>query len=167
MLKCFVQLVKCQAHQTSPSVIEDLKIPWVAFCAQGIFIGIYDDESGMYLALLVAAGSALGGMGRYLIGLWMRQLSDGGFPYATLLVNILGSFLIVFIASLSEDERVRALVLIGFMGGFTTFSSFSNETLKLLMDDQLLAAALNVLISVSACLLAAYLGLLSGRAVTA
>ena len=117
----------------------------------------------MYLTVLVAAGSALGGVARYLLGLWIRNMSGEGFPYWTLAVNVIGSFLIVLIASMSEDERLKAFVLIGLMGGFTTFSSFSMETLKLVMNEQMLAASLNVLASVSACLLAAYLGHLCGR----
>ena len=120
----------------------------------------------MPLILLVAGGSALGGVGPFLLGLWIRHLSGDGFPYWTLAVNVIGSFLIVLIASMTEDERVRAFVLIGLLGGFTTFSSFSMESLKLLMNDQLLMAMANVLLSVVLCLVAAYLGHLSGRALS-
>ncbi|NRA38176.1 MAG: fluoride efflux transporter CrcB [Planctomycetes bacterium] len=108
--------------------------------------------------LLVALGSACGGAARYGIGQWLKtMLASDGFPWWTFAVNVLGSFCIVLVAGLSDDEKIKLLVLVGFMGGFTTFSSFSMETLKLMSDGQALVAMANVVASVLCCLLAAYL----------
>ncbi len=117
----------------------------------------------MIMIVLVALGSALGGVARYLLGIGIRNLSGAGFPYWTLAVNVIGSFLIVFLASSCVDERLRAFVLIGLMGGFTTFSAFSMETLRLMMNDHFFQASLNVVVSVVLCLLAAYVGHVCSR----
>ncbi len=117
----------------------------------------------MMVALLVMAGSALGGLGRYLTGLGLRSVCGEAFPYWTLAVNVIGSFLIVFIAAMTDDERLRAFILIGLLGGFTTFSSFSMETLDKLLQDQVLLGLINIFASVLLCLLAAYLGHLAGK----
>ncbi len=108
--------------------------------------------------LLVALGSACGGAARYGIGQWLKTLmSADGFPWWTFAVNLIGSFCIVFIAGLSSDEKVKLLVLIGFMGGFTTFSSFSMETLKLMTNGQAPLAIAYALASLLCCLMAAWL----------
>jgi CrcB protein len=121
--------------------------------------------------LWVALGSALGGMARYgCAGLAARWLG-ATFPWGTLLVNVSGSLLIGFLAALvAPDGRLlagpdaRAFLMIGILGGFTTFSSFSLETLNLARDGEWLFAFANVMLSVVLCLFAVWLGHAAARA---
>lgn len=117
----------------------------------------------IYLA--VTAGSAIGGAARYAMSGVIASTFGETFPWGTLLVNVSGSFLIGFFATLTAtDGRVfvsgttRQFVMAGLCGGFTTFSSFSLQTLNLLRDDEWLAAGGNVVGSVVACLVAVWLG---------
>lgn len=115
--------------------------------------------------LFVAFGSALGGSLRY----WLSGLIAGAvgqtFPWGTLVINIVGSFAIGLFGTLTApDGRVfvsgewRQFFMVGMCGGFTTFSSFSLQTLTLAQDGEWLWAALNVLLSVTLCLLGVWLG---------
>ena len=121
--------------------------------------------------LLVAVGSGLGGALRFLVPCWIGTAK--GFPWATLAINVAGSLLIGFLSGLlarhggSSAESVRAFAVVGFCGGFTTFSTFSNETLRLLEDGQWLSAAAYVGVSVSAGLAAVFLGHLVSKGVCA
>jgi CrcB protein len=100
--------------------------------------------------LLVALGGALGSVSRYLLGTWTQSASKSiDFPYGTLTVNLIGCFVIGFLSQLAEARGVftsetRALVFIGVLGGFTTFSSFGNDTINLLRDGETFNALLNV-----------------------
>ena len=115
--------------------------------------------------LWVALGGALGSVARYACsGAAVRWLG-AGFPYGTLFVNVSGSFAIGMLAALvASDGRpllspdARAFVLVGVLGGFTTFSSFSLETLNLVRSGALGAASANVALSVVLCLVGAWLG---------
>jgi CrcB protein len=117
----------------------------------------------------VALGGALGSVARYACsGLAVRWLG-AGFPWGTLFVNVAGSFLIgVLAAFVIADGRpalgpdARAFFMVGILGGFTTFSSFSLETLNLARDGALGAAAANVLLSLVSCLVAVWLGFAAG-----
>jgi CrcB protein len=117
----------------------------------------------------VALGGALGSVARYACsGLAVRWLG-AGFPWGTLFVNVTGSFLIgVLAAFVIADGRPalgpdgRAFFIVGILGGFTTFSSFSLETLNLARDGAVGAAAANVLLSLVSCLLAVWLGYAAG-----
>jgi CrcB protein len=100
--------------------------------------------------IFVALGGALGSVFRYLLGTWTQTLSKSiDFPYGTLAVNLLGCFVIGFLSYLAEARGAftvesRAFVFIGILGGFTTFSSFGNETMNLLRDGQSWNALANV-----------------------
>lgn len=118
--------------------------------------------------LFVAIGSAAGGVLRYLVGMLIPAAN--GFPLATLSINIAGSFLIGLFSGLltrfaggASAEMLRLVFVVGFCGGFTTFSTFSNETLRLLESSHYLAALGYVLASVLAGLLAVFLGYLISR----
>lgn len=116
----------------------------------------------------VAAGSALGGVGRWLLGGAVQRLNPG-FPVGTLAVNVLGAFLVGLVlrfslASPDVSPEVRTFLTIGVCGGFTTFSTFSWETLALLEEGAWGRAGANVLLSVILCLLAVGLGSAAGRA---
>ncbi len=119
-------------------------------------------------SLLVMAGSALGGLGRYWCTValelaWPRRAL--GLIAGTLLVNVLGSFVITLVAGWAGERRwVSLFVLTGIMGGFTTFSSFSKQSLELFLAGRHTAAGLYVLASLLTCLLAAGLGYRAGLA---
>jgi CrcB protein len=121
--------------------------------------------------LWVALGGALGSVARYACaGIGVRLLG-ATFPWSTLFVNVTGSFLIGFFAALTSAGGkplvagdARAFLLIGVLGGFTTFSSFSVETLALARADQLAAAGWNVVGTVLLCLVSVWLGHLAGGA---
>lgn len=121
--------------------------------------------------LWVAIGGALGSVARYACsGLAVRWFGPH-FPWGTLFVNVAGSFAIGVLGALAtHGERpliagdARAFLIVGVLGGFTTFSSFSLETLTLARGGQLGAAGANVLVSVAVCLLAVWLGFAGGTA---
>jgi len=100
--------------------------------------------------LFVAFGGALGSVSRYLLGTWAQTISKSiDFPYGTLTVNLIGCFIIGFLSQLAEGRGAftsesRLLVFIGILGGFTTFSSFGNDTINLLRDGQSFNALINV-----------------------
>ena len=115
--------------------------------------------------LWIAIGSALGGMARYWCSGIAARLIGETFPWGTIIVNIVGSFIIGFFATLTgpdgrifADTLTRQFVMIGFCGGYTTFSSFSLQTLALLQDGEWLLASANIALSVIACLLAVWAG---------
>ena len=100
--------------------------------------------------LFVAFGGALGSVSRYLLGTWIQSVSKSiDFPFGTLTVNLIGCFVIGFLSQLAEARGVftsesRALVFVGILGGFTTFSSFGNDTINLLRDGDTFNALANV-----------------------
>jgi CrcB protein len=113
----------------------------------------------------IAIGSALGGMARYWCSGVAARLIGETFPWGTIIVNIVGSFIIGFFATLTgpdgrifADTLTRQFVMIGFCGGYTTFSSFSLQTLALVQDGEWLLASANIALSVIACLLAVWAG---------
>lgn len=121
----------------------------------------------MTLYLWVALGSALGGCLRYGLGRAVMQATPG-LPWTTILINVLGSFVIGFFGTLTltgsryaVPEAVRIFVMVGICGGFTTFSAFSLETFELLRTGAWGQALLNVALSVTLCLAAVALGHLS------
>ena len=115
--------------------------------------------------LYVAAGGALGSVLRYLV---VRFIPFAGFPLGTLVVNVTGSFLIgfsyVYLQERIADDSLRLLLMAGVLGGFTTFSAFSLETLNLLQSGYPGRALLNIVLSVILCLLACYAGMNSAKA---
>jgi CrcB protein len=119
----------------------------------------------MYAYFWIAVGSALGGAARYALSGFVAERVGETFPWGTLAVNVIGSLIIGFFATLTApDGRVlasplmRQFVIIGLCGGFTTFSAFSLQTLNLARDGDWLRAGANVLLSVLACLVAVWIG---------
>jgi len=114
--------------------------------------------------LYVALGGALGSVSRYLVGTWVQTASKSiDFPYGTLTVNLVGCFIIGFLSQLAESRGVftpetRGLMLIGVLGGFTTFSSFGNDTINLLRDGETFNALANVGANVILGLMLVWLG---------
>ena len=112
----------------------------------------------------ICVGGALGTGSRYLVGVWAAKALGAGFPYGTLIVNVVGSFLISVVMYLSVDAGaiplpVRLFLTTGFMGGFTTYSSFNYETLKLFQSGAWGIAATNLLATLLSCAGAGLLGL--------
>jgi CrcB protein len=122
----------------------------------------------MTQVLAIAAGGAAGALLRYGVSNGIHAVLGRGFPYGTLAVNIIGSLLMGFlyiwlIERLASGPVLRAFLLVGVLGAFTTFSTFSVETLNLMESGQLGKAILNVLASVVICIAAAGLGILLAR----
>lgn len=118
----------------------------------------------------IGVGGALGSVLRYALSAWVQTLAARGFPYGTLVVNVLGCLLMGFLFVLFSDRfSANALwrvgLLVGVLGGFTTFSSFSIETFNLIEQGAILQAVANVLASVLLCLAATWLGVTAARSV--
>jgi len=118
--------------------------------------------------ILVFLGGGLGAAARFALASGITRMAGAGFPWGTLTVNVAGSFLIGLILTVLDSRLTvfpfwRHLLTIGFLGGFTTFSSFSWETLALLRDGELLFAFGNIMLSVLLCLVFVWAGHLTGK----
>jgi CrcB protein len=118
--------------------------------------------------LLICLGGAVGTAARYGVGGLSLRWWGTEFPYGTLVVNVTGSFLIGVIqqvawSTLAIPETLRLVLTVGVMGGFTTYSSFSYETLRLVEEGLWLRAGANVVLTTVLCLVACALGLILGR----
>jgi CrcB protein len=116
----------------------------------------------------IAIGSALGGVARYLLGGLVQRVSAGSFPTGTLVINVTGSFLLGLLYRYASESaaitpELRAALTIGFCGGYTTFSTFTYETIRLLEDGEVGRALAYVGLSVGVSLGAMVLGLAAGR----
>ena len=117
---------------------------------------------------LICLGGAFGTGARYLLGGAVTRWAGPEFPYGTLLINVLGSFLIgvvqqVGLSTLLIPETLRLVLAVGVMGGFTTYSSFSYETIRLLEAGSWMAATLYVVLTTALCLACCVAGLSLGR----
>ncbi|HEY5513593.1 MAG TPA: fluoride efflux transporter CrcB [Geomonas sp.] len=122
-------------------------------------------EQFAYIALF----GALGCLARYFLSGWVYQLFGRGFPYGTLAVNVIGAFLIGLVMEFSirsalVSPALRIALTIGFLGGLTTFSTFSFETFRLLEEGAFVVAFFNVLVSVVSCLACTWVGIVVARA---
>lgn len=113
--------------------------------------------------LLIAVGGAAGSVFRYLIGGAVQRMSAGGFPVGTMFVNVSGCFLIGILLrqflNMQVSPELRAFLIVGFCGGFTTFSTFSAETLGLIEGGEYARATGYVILSVGLCLAATFAGM--------
>jgi CrcB protein len=124
----------------------------------------------MKTAATIALFCAAGGLTRYYLSGWVHTLLGRAFPYGTFMVNIIGAYFIGLVMELGLTSTVipatlRLGLTVGFMGGLTTFSTFSYETFRLLEDGQFLAAFANVLASVAVCLAFTWLGIYTVRTI--
>jgi CrcB protein len=120
---------------------------------------------------MVGIGGCLGSALRFWLGSYVGDRLGGRFPYGTFVVNISGSFLIGMVVTILAEKTQwspnwRYLIPIGFIGGYTTFSTFEYETFRLFQDGQMLAAALNVTLSVIVGFAGVWLGIVAGRALS-
>jgi|SRR3989338_7902233 len=118
--------------------------------------------------LSLALGSIVGGFSRYFLAGFVYQIFGTSFPYGTLVVNLIGCFLVGFLAALAEEKfllgpNARVLLMVGFCGAFTTFSTFMLETLNLTKDGEMFRALLNILTSVILGFIVIRLGVLLGE----
>ncbi len=119
-------------------------------------------------ALAIAAGGAIGALLRFWVSTAVYGWLGRGFPWGTLAVNLIGSaamgvLYILLLERLTTGPEIRALLLVGLLGAFTTFSTFSIETFNLIEQAEVGKALLNVGVSVVACVLAAWAGVILGR----
>jgi CrcB protein len=120
--------------------------------------------------LFISLGAVVGANLRYFVGQYVAKLIPSTLPYGTLIINVTGSFILaLFLVWTTErviaDPRWRLIIAIGFCGGYTTFSSYTYETLALFEQGQWLACALNVLANNVLCLLGTVLGAMLARVV--
>lgn len=118
--------------------------------------------------LAIGLGGAVGSVLRYWMSTWVYSLLGRAFPYGTLAVNVLGCLLmgflfVLFIDRLSDNALLRAGLLIGVLGGFTTFSAFSMETFNLVEQGEHAKALVNMAVSVLLCVGATWAGVILGR----
>ena len=123
----------------------------------------------MKTASTIAIFCAGGGLTRYYLSGWVYSQFGRAFPYGTFAVNIIGAYFIGLVMELglrtiAISDTMRLGLTVGFMGGLTTFSTFSYETFKMLEDGQFTIAFVNILVSVAACLLFTWLGIITVRA---
>lgn len=120
--------------------------------------------------LMVAIGGAAGAAARFWLGGYVAERMGTKFPYGTFLINCSGSFIVGLMVTLLAERthwspNLRYLIPIGFVGAYTTFSTFEYETLRALQDGQVVAATLNVVLSVGIGFLSVWLGVVAGKAV--
>ena len=125
-------------------------------------------EAGMSIYIAIALGGSLGAVSRFWVSSTTYQWLGVAFPYGTLAVNLLGSLVMGFLSVLlvyrfQISEEIRIGLLSGFLGSFTTFSTFAIDTLELGMDDSLSKAMIYILLSVLLCVLGALAGLLAAK----
>ena len=118
--------------------------------------------------LMVALGGAIGSMLRFWAGGYVSTRLGTRFPYGTFLINITASFLIGFIMTLLAERmhwgpNWRFLIVAGFLGGYSTFSTFEYETFRIFQDGEFLVAGMNIVLSVAVGFLAVWVGVVTGR----
>jgi len=118
--------------------------------------------------LAIAVGGALGAVMRFQVSSSIYRLLGRDFPYGTLAVNVLGSFVMGLLFIIISERGMlssewRSVIMVGFLGAFTTFSTFSIETVALMESGEFNRALLNIVLSVVVCLGATWLGLILGR----
>ncbi len=115
--------------------------------------------------LYVFIGGGLGSLVRFLLGKWVNSFHNSNFPFGTFIINIVACFVLGFFIGLVDQKQIlspaiRLFLVVGFCGGFSTFSAFSSETLMLIQQGQNSTMLLYVLLSVVVCLIATFGGLL-------
>lgn len=118
--------------------------------------------------LFIGLGGFLGSVSRFYLSTIVHRASGMEFPYGTMAVNIIGCFLIGFLITMFQEHfiqnpNVRLFLVIGLLGGFTTFSSFSLDTIEMIKSGHLSGAGLNIALSLAGCLIATWIGIYAGE----
>jgi CrcB protein len=121
--------------------------------------------------LIIGIGGFIGSIARFWLGTYMGDRMGTRFPYGTFIINLTGSFLVGFVITVLTERthwspNWRYLVPIGFIGAYTTFSTFEYETFRSVQDGELLMAGLNVILSVVIGFIAVWLGVITGRTIS-
>jgi CrcB protein len=124
----------------------------------------------MLKILVVAVGGSIGAVSRYLVSTWAAERFGASFPYGTLIVNVVGCFIIGIFMTMTTERFIinpywRLLITVGFVGGLTTFSSFSYETFRLLEDADMMMAFYNIALNLVLGFFATWLGIGAARLV--
>lgn len=131
--------------------------------------GTRNQMTNLLNCLVVGAGGFIGANARYILGRWVTQKWGSAFPYGTFIINILGCLILGLFATLATrlawNDNWRLLIAIGFVGAFTTFSTFEYETFELMRQGNLLRAGANLICSVMVGFFAVYLGVVIARLV--
>jgi fluoride exporter len=114
--------------------------------------------------ILIFIGGGLGSLTRFSLSKFIQENIDKTFPFGTLGVNVLASIVLGIFVGMVEvkslmNPNYKALIAIGFCGGFSTFSTFSNDTLQLIQNNRMLEALMNILLNVTLCILATFGGM--------
>lgn len=122
----------------------------------------------MLRLFILGVGGALGTLSRYLLDGFIQQLFGFQFPYGTLVVNVSGCLVIGFLGTLADEKflfgpHFRTIIFLGFLGAFTTFSTFAYETWVMLKESQFFYAGLNVLLNIIVCFIGLLLGVFLAR----
>lgn len=122
----------------------------------------------MMNVLAVGCGGFIGAVSRYLVSILINRNNISSFPFSTLIINILGSFLIGFLSQLfvqlyPGNKRLNLFLTTGILGGFTTFSTFSLETINLYQNGNTEYAIINIISSITFCLIGVYIGKLAAK----
>lgn len=140
----------------------------MAVILEGTIFGV-PTRTALSRLLLVLAGGAVGSGARYLVGLWTADQFGATFPWSTIAVNVVGCFLIGLLATLADeagaiDADTRTLLVVGVLGGFTTFSSFTLDTWRLVEQSETIRGAAYFLASLGVSFIALALGIGLARA---
>jgi len=122
----------------------------------------------MLKILMVAVGGSIGATTRYLFSTWAAERFGANFPYGTLIVNVIGCFIIGIFMTMTTERLIvspywRLLITVGFVGGLTTFSSFSYETFRLVEDADMIMALYNIALNLVLGFLATWIGIGAAR----
>jgi CrcB protein len=137
----------------------------------GSHLGTWGKEhDNLFKYFMVGVGGCLGSILRFWLGSYIGGRLGSRFPYGTFVINVTGSFLIGLVLTILAERTQwspnwRYLIPIGFIGGYTTFSTFEYETLRLVQDGQMVAAMLNVVMSVMVGFAGVWVGMVAGRSV--
>lgn len=117
---------------------------------------------------LIFIGGGIGSLTRFFLGKYIQDAALKSFPLGTLGVNIIASLVLGLFLGFSENKilinpQYKALIAIGFCGGFSTFSTFSNDTLQLILTNRNLEALLNILLNVTLCIVATWIGIMVSK----
>ena len=126
-------------------------------------------EKNVMLYLMIALGGSAGALSRFFISAFINNSAAGSFPYGTLFLNVTGSFVIGFLFQIYQSvlvaDEMKMFLTVGFLGSYTTFSTYSLETLNLILAHEYKSAVINILVSNILAVFMSLLGMLAARVI--